>query len=53
MMMVGLAFFNLGMVGAAFALNASIIMLAKLSITIIGKYASSMELLLRTPCAAC
>jgi hypothetical protein len=46
-MMVGSAFFAVGIVR-----NASIIMLAKLSNTIIWKYASSMKLLLRTPCVS-
>jgi hypothetical protein len=48
-MMVGSAFFDLNIVAVG-VVNASIIMLAKLSNTIIWKYASSMKLLLRTPC---
>jgi hypothetical protein len=47
-MMVGSAFFDLNIVAVGIIRNASIIMLAKLSNTIIWKYASSMKLLLRT-----
>ena len=47
-MMVGSAFFGLGIVAVGIVRSASIIMLAKLSNTINGKCASSMKLLLRT-----
>jgi hypothetical protein len=49
MMMVGSAFFDPGIVAAGIARNIWIVMLAKLSNTIIGKYGSSMKLLLLTP----
>jgi len=49
-MIVGSAFFDVTIVAVGIVRNASIIMLAKLSNTIIWKYASSMKLLLRTPC---
>ena len=48
-MMVGSAFFDLNVVVVGIVRNVSTIMLAKLSNTINGKYASSMKLLLRTP----
>ena len=49
-MMVGSAFLGLNIVAVGIVRNVSIIMLAKLSNTINGKYASSMKLLLRTLC---
>jgi hypothetical protein len=51
-MMVGSAFFDLNIVAVGIVRNVSIIILAKLSNTINGKYASSMKLLLRTPCVS-
>jgi hypothetical protein len=51
-MMVGSAFFDFNIVAVGIVRKASIIMLAKLSNTIIWKYASSMKLLLRAPCVS-
>jgi hypothetical protein len=48
-MMVGSALFDPSIVAAGIACNISIMMLAKVSNRIIGKYGSSMKLLLQTP----